>query len=389
MRSFNYFQSTEIIFGKGRIKELGDIVSGLGKNVLLVTTHASNQALSEQYEKVISIMKKCGLKVSHFDGVVPNPTIESISLGAKLAVDSNAEIIVGLGGGSAMDSAKAISVEATHEGISWDYLFYKNQPDPAKLLPVIAVSTTSGTGSHVTQVAVVTNTEEKDKSALYNNILYPKVCIVDPELMLTVPEFVTATTGFDVFCHAFESFIHPGAGHYIDLLAMEAISIVIENLPGLLDDPVDIERREKMAWADTIAGLCIANAGVTLPHGMGMAIGGMYPHVAHAEALAIVYPEFCKFSWNSAISQFAYLAKTLNPMLVNLNDEDAASFATEEIIKFIKKLNLYKGLKDIDMPEEEIESLAKQCMVLPDYKNNPKVANIDDMRKLITNSYSL
>ena len=118
----------------------------------------------------------------------------------------HSELIIGLGGGSSMDSAKAIWVEATHPGTSWDYLFYKTpQPDPLKLLPVIAISTTSGTGSQVTQVAVITNSQLRDKSALYNNILYPKVSIVDPELMLSVPKFVTATTGFDVLCHALKA----------------------------------------------------------------------------------------------------------------------------------------------------------------------------------------
>jgi len=201
-----------------------------------------------------------------------------------------------------MDSAKAISVEATHPGTSWDYLFYKTpQPDSLKLLPVIAISTTSGTGSQVTQVAVITNSQLRDKSALYNNILYPKVSIVDPELMLSVPKFVTATTGFDVLCHAFESTINPATGAYVDLLAWEAISIVVDYLPKVLDNLSDIEAREKLAWADTLAGLCIANAGVTLPHGMGMAIGGMYPHVAHGESLAIVYPAFVEFTYEAAI----------------------------------------------------------------------------------------
>lgn len=387
MKNFNYFQSTEIIFGKGRIKELGKIISHYGKNVLLVTTPASSQALSEQYKRVINILDESGIMVTHYDGVVPNPTIESISAGAKMAIDSGVEIIIGLGGGSAMDSAKAISVEATHEGISWDYLFYKDQPDAVKLLPVIAVSTTSGTGSHVTQVAVITNTEKKDKSALYNNILFPKVCIVDSELMLTVPEFVTATTGFDVLCHAFESLIHPAAGAYIEMLAKEAISIVANNLPILISDPGNIKAREKMAWADTAAGLCIANAGVTLPHGMGMAIGGMYPHVAHGEALAIIYPAFIEFTWKAAIPQFAYLSKIMNPGLKDFSDNKAASRAEEEVIKFLNKINLVKKLKDINMPAEEIDRLAKQCMVLPDYKNNPRIASIEEMKKLVKDSY--
>jgi len=388
MKNFNYYQSTEIIFGRGRINELAGIVKRYGNKALLVTTVAANPDLEEQYSKVKGILTSSGIEVAHYDGVVPNPTIESISAGAEVARSFGAEVIVGLGGGSSMDSAKAISVAATHEGTCWDYLFYKSpQPDPKKLLPVIAVSTTSGTGSQVTQVAVVTNTQERDKSALYNNILYPQVCIVDPELMVTVPKFVTATTGFDVLCHAFESTINPGTGAFVDLLAWEAIILVVENLSKVLVDLKDIETREKMAWADTLAGLCIANAGVTLPHGMGMAIGGMYPHVAHGAALAIVYPAFAEFTWEAAIPQFSKLARILNPELNSVPDKEAASVSPFEVGKFLKQIQIDKKLSEIGMLENEIQKLAEQCMVLPDYKRNQRVATKKEMIELVRSSY--
>lgn len=388
MKSFNYYQSTEIIFGKGSVTELAEITKRFGKKVLLITTKANDPVLEEQYEKVKKILNDGGVDVVHYDGVVPNPTVESISAGAEIAKEIGADVIIGLGGGSSMDSAKAISVEATHKSTCWDYLFYKSpQPDPAKLLPIIAISTTSGTGSQVTQVAVVTNTQKRDKSALYNNILYPKVCIVDPELMVTVPKFVTATTGFDVLCHAFESIIHPGTSAYVELLAWEAIALVTKFLPKVLSDLNDVNAREKMAWADTLAGLCIANAGVTLPHGMGMAIGGMYPHVAHGEALAIVYPAFADFTWESAIPQFSKMTKILNPELNSVSEQKAASESPNEIRKFLKKTGLRKGLKDVNMPEDEIEALAKKCMVLPDYKANPRVASLEEMIDFVKQSY--
>ncbi len=388
MKNFNFHQTTEIKFGIGRVQELGQIAAQYGTKVLLVTTPATIPALDQQYKNVIQILDAAGISVAHFDGVIPNPTVETISKGAKMAREFEAEVIIGLGGGSSMDSAKAISVEATHEGTSWDYLFYKSpQPDPDKLIPVIAVSTTSGTGSQVTQVAVITNTQERDKSALYNNILYPEVCIIDPELMLTVPKFVTATTGFDVLCHAFESTINPGTGAYVDLLAWEAVELVVENLPKVLSNLKNINAREKMAWADTLAGLCIANAGVTLPHGMGMAIGGMYPNVAHGESLAIVYPSFTRFTWKWAVPQFSKLARILNPELKKLTDEQAAEKSVEEMDKFLKKIGLWISLKDKGMSENEINLLARQCMVLPDYKGNSRVATEDEMIELVTQCF--
>lgn len=389
MKSFNFHQSTKILFGNGRIAELPEAVLLYGNKALLVTTPALIPALQQQYDRVKKTLTDKGIKVSHYDGVIPNPTVEIITSGAKIARESGAQVIIGLGGGSSMDAAKAISVEATHPGSCWDYLFYKTpQPDEKKLLPVIAVSTTSGTGSQVTQVAVVTNTATRDKSALYNNILYPKICIIDPDLMLSVPKFVTATTGFDVLCHAFESTINPGTGAYVDLLAWEAISLVVKNLPPLLANLEDITAREQMAWADTLAGLCIANAGVTLPHGMGMAIGGMYPNVAHGESLAIVYPAFTRFTWKSAIPQFSKLARIFNPDLKSLADSQAAEKSIEETDKFLRKIGLWINLKEKGMSENEIEALAIQCMVLPDYKGNPRVATKEEMIELVKMSYN-
>lgn len=385
IKKFDFFQDTKIIFGAGSVKETGDIVKGFGASCLLVTTPATD-TLQPLYDKVIGILKEAGVKVAHFDGVTPNPTTEDIRRGAEVARSAGATVVVGLGGGSSMDSAKAIAVEATHEGSCWDYLFYKTQPTD-KTLPVIAISTTSGTGSQVTQVAVVTNPENRDKSALYNNILYPRVSIIDPELMVTLPEFVTATTGFDVFCHAFESLLHPSRGAYVELLSKEAIEIVANFLPKVLNNPTNLEFRSAMAWADTLAGLCIANAGVTLPHGMGMAIGGMYPHVAHGQALAIVYPACTRFTWRHAIDQYAFVSRTFNESLNGAENEESASIAEQQITGFLKDINLYQKLKEVNMPENEIEALARQSMVLPDYENNPKVASYEEMVQLVRDSY--
>jgi len=386
MKNFNYFQPTETIYGSGRVNELGDIAKRFGKKCLLVTT-PTIPALEPMYERVKKILTDAGLKVAHFDQVQPNPTTDNMTAGAEMAVSHGAELIIGLGGGSSMDAAKAIAVEATHEGTSWDYLFYRDTQPTEKTLPIISISTTSGTGSQVTQVAVITNTAKRDKSAIYHPNVYPRVCIVDPELMITVPEHITASTGFDVFCHSFESMLNPGASVYIDTLAEKAISLVAETLPGLLKNLDDLAAREKMAVADTFAGLCIANAGVTLPHGVGMAISGMYPHVMHGESLSIIYPAFSKFTFAHAIPQFATTGRIFNPDLKGVSDEVAAERSCEEIDTFIKDIGMWMSLKNVSMPEDEIPDLAKASMVLPDYKGNPRVATPDEMLELIKESY--
>ncbi len=385
MKHFEYQQPTKIVFGSGRIDETGTIVKEFGNRCLLVTTPPV-PATEAQFDRVKEILLSAGVKVAHFDRVVPNPTTETSAEGARMAREHRADVIVGLGGGSSMDAAKAIAVEATHEGSAWDYLFYKKEPTQ-NTLPVVAISTTSGTGSQVTQVSVITNMKERDKSALYHPRCFPRVCIVDPELMLTVPKKVTAPTGFDIFCHSFESTLNPGSGAYVELMAWEAISLVADTLPALLDDLQNLEARERMAWADTLAGLCIASSGVTLPHGMGMAIGGMYPHVAHGESLAIVYPACTKFTYSSAERQYGKMARILNPSLERISDKEAAEASVGEVEKLLQKVGLNKKLRDVDMPEEEIEALAKQCMVLPDYEANPRVASEAEMMQLVKDSY--
>ncbi|MHC4457557.1 MAG: iron-containing alcohol dehydrogenase [Planctomycetota bacterium] len=383
MKDFNYFQPTEIRFGWGRLKEVGEVVAKYGKRCLLVTV-PSFPALEPVFEKVKTLLKDTGVEVAHFDGVIPNPTTENVTAGTKVAEDHKADVVLGVGGGSSMDTAKAIAVEATHDGSCWDYIFSSETQPTEKTLPIITVTTTAGTGSHVTQVSVVTNPAEKYKSALYNPIIYPKVGLVDPQLTL---EHVTASTGFDVLCHAFESYVGVNSTPYADMLTEEAIRLVAKYLPTAVKDGSNKEARSAMAWADTLAGLCLANAGVTLPHGMGMAIGGLYPHVMHGEALAVTYPEFTRYTYNSAIRQFATLGRILNSALESETDEVAAQKACDELDKFLKDIGMWLSLEGLGVPENELPQLAKACLVLPDYQNNPRVVTLEEVMDLLKSAY--
>lgn len=389
MKSFNYFQPTEIRFGMGRTEEVGEVVAKLGKRCLLVSSSKSKgHKLTPVYERIKRILTQRGVLVEHFDGVIPNPTTEVVSSGARIAESFDVDVVLGVGGGSSMDAAKAIAVEAVHPGTSWDYLYCKNTQPTPKTLPVVVVSTTSGTGSQVTQVAVVSNPEVREKSAIFNPMIYPKTCIIDPELMVTMPEHLTASTGFDVFCHAFESYIHKNASPYTDLLALEAIRLVAKYLPLAVEDGLNREARVRMAWADTLAGLCIANAGVTLPHGIGMAIGGLYPQVMHGEALAAVYPEFARYTFPYAEEKFAVMGQILNPALIEETRKDAARESCGELESFLKKIGLWMSLEALDIPKEEIEILTKASMVLPDYENNPRIATREEINEILLKCYS-
>lgn len=384
MRPFTYYQPTEIVFGSGRIQEIGTIVARYGQRCLLVTS--PSDALNPLYERIRGYLQEAGIQVEHFNGVIPNPTTDCVTEGADLAKAFNADVVLGVGGGSSMDTAKAVAVEATHPGTAWDYLFFKTPPT-SKTLPVIAVSTTSGTGSQVTQVAVMTETASKTKSAIYNSIVYPKVCVVDPDLMESLPAYITACTGFDAFTHAFESYLHVNGTPYTDVLALEAIRLVAAYLPLAVTDGTNKEARQAMAWADTLAGLCIANAGVTLPHGIGMTISGQCPHVAHGEALAVVYPEFTRFTYGSAIWKFAQVGRIFNPALTELSDAEAAEQSCDEIDNLLKQIGLWLSLEGLGITHEDTVAIADNSRVLPDYKNNPRIATRDEIYALLMGSF--
>ncbi len=386
MDSFGYFQPTSIVFGEGRVREAGAIVSRYGRRCLLVTEPRTS-ALRPAYEAAAEALRGAGVTVVHYDEVVPNPTVESVDRGAALARQEKVDVVLGFGGGSSMDTAKAIAVGATHEGSVWDYLFFRPKQPTERTLPVVAVSTTSGTGSQVTQVAVVTETASRTKSALYHSHLYPRACIVDPSLVVTAPPHVTASTGFDAFTHAFEAFLHPSFSPYITLLAGEVMRLIAANLERAIRDGTDLAARGGMAWADTLAGLCIANAGVTLPHGIGMTISGACPRVMHGEALAVIYPEFVRFTRESAVGKFAAMGRILDPRLDRVGDREAAAGAAEALDAFLKRIGMWLGLESLGVTKSDVGFIADHSRDLPDYKNNPRIASREDIFGMLERSW--
>ncbi len=174
MKALDYYQPTEIKFGWGRVEEIGEVVSRFGKRCLMVTVPVFD-TMAPLFENIKKSLKEANVEVSHFDGVIPNPTTDSVNKGAEIAINNNIDVVLGVGGGSSMDTAKAIAVGATHEGEAWNYRLFSNKKITEKRLNIVVVTTTSGTGSQVTPVSVVTNTVEKCKFALVDPLLYPNV----------------------------------------------------------------------------------------------------------------------------------------------------------------------------------------------------------------------
>lgn len=375
MKSFNYLAPTEIVFGNGGVAKTGEYAGRYGKKALVVTD-AKLPKVSTAYQKVIDSLDKAGIEYAHFDGVIPNPTTAEVSKGAVVAKEFGAEVVIGLGGGSSIDTAKAIAVEATHPGTAWDYLHYTAGPTE-KTLPIIAIGTTAGTGSQTTPCAVITKTENLDKSAIWHMNIMPKVAIVDPELTATLPPSVTAQTGFDAFCHNFEAYLSVNTNPMVEALAEDAIRIIAEYLPRAYKDGSDMEARAQMAWADTLGGLTNASAGVTLPHGLGMQVGGHCPHVTHGQALAAFYPALTRYTYESAKEKFDKVGAIFDPT----TDPCTA------IDNFLKKIDLYIDFKSLNVTKEDLRAIADCGQVLGDYKNNPRVATIDEMYDLLMECY--
>jgi alcohol dehydrogenase class IV len=386
INSFDHYNSTEVLFGCGRIKELGKIVAKYGKNCLLVTSPIIPETAKKFFE-ASNILKKAGINVIHFDKVVPNPTTDGITEASILARSNKVDVVVGMGGGSPIDTAKAVAVEATHKGTCWDYLYFMKTQPTEKTLPIIAVTTTSGTGSHVTRISVISNPKQKIKTALFSKYIFPKVSIVDPELMLSMPKRLTAATGWDVFCHAFESYIINSTTPISEVLSLEAIKVVKQYLPIAVQNGTDIDARTYMAYADTVAGLAFSNIGTTLPHGISAALGGMFGYIMHGEALAVIYPEFMEFTYKSSIKKFATLARIFDEKISKTDDNSTAEKSIKLVIDFLKSIGLFIDLKNLNVPETAFDDLARKAMDGPDVANNPATVEKVDLIKMLKKAY--
>jgi alcohol dehydrogenase class IV len=335
---------------------LKTIAPTLGKSVLLVTRPRKG-SLKSIYEVVEKLLEEVGISYTYFDKVIPNPTQEGVEKGIAKAVENQVDFVIGIGGGSVLDTAKLIAFLTTPSGaVDWEAAIskYSNPfavgPSPDSALPFIAVSTTSGTGSHCTQAAVVSDTVKQEKTTLFHSGLFPSIAIVDPELMCSVPPAVTAATGFDTFTHAFESFLGERTSPLTEAMSLEAIRLIFENLPAVLKDPHNIILRTRLAWADTLAGMCLANGGADLPHPLGEIIGGICPRIAHGETLAMVYPDFLKYKEPLSRDSFRKITTYLSL-------PDQKGVFSQEVLALLAITELDQSGKRADLSEEEINQI--------------------------------
>ena len=374
--SFNFFTPTKLIFGPGKLNDLKEIAPNYGQKCLIVS-RPKKGSLKNTYLRLEKLLNSVDIEVFYFDEIVPNPTLEGINKGVAIAAENKVDFILGVGGGSVMDSAKLIALLYESKGvIDWKaafsnydhpFSFIKSKPSS---LPFLAVSTTSGTGSQCTQAAVVSDTKNKEKITLFHLDLFPKAAIIDPELMLTVPDRVTAATGFDAFTHAFESYLGGRTSPLTEQLSLQSIKLVIENLPKAINEPNSIEYRTSLAWADTIAGICLSNGGADIPHPLGEIIGGICQRIPHGETLAMVYPKFLNYKKNIAIDKFETIANYLGL-------EKKSEAFVNKVIELLNITSLSESLEKAEINDlEKNEILSHPLLKNLDPKNEQTIFDI-------------
>jgi alcohol dehydrogenase class IV len=384
VETFDVVMPTRILFGPGRVSELGEEAALHGKRAMVVT-YRDMRGLEETVENVTGYLEDAGLSITKYSEVEPDPPVEIINRGAEICRENGIEVMIGLGGGSAMDAAKAIGLVAVNGGDAWDYAACNpDRKEFSSSLPIVAVPTTSGTGSEVTPVAVLTNKQIKSKGAIVGPPIIPKVAIVDPELTKSMPPGLTAYTGADALGHALEAFISARCTPFVAYMSPEAIKLVWENLPVAFEDGGNMLARANMAWASTMAGITLLQSGATGAHSLAQALGA-HLHVPHGLGVAIATAPFLEHSRSEASEKYLQMARKLGVGEGMDREDDIIDELIIQVKAFLKKLHIPEDLKDrsheIDRAELVENAMFNAAGALA---NTPREVTDKDMEEIIS-----
>ncbi len=367
--------------GAGKVNSISDILKKINCKYPLIITDKTMVKLNviEPLEKTLTEMQ---IRYEVFDDTVPEPTAKSIENGVNILKNGNFDSIIAFGGGSPIDSAKAISVLATKGGAIEDYKFpYINLENE---IPLIAIPTTAGTGSEVTKFTIITNEKTDEKMLCVGPAFMPTAAIIDYELTYSVPKRTTADTAIDSLTHAIEAYVSKKSNSFSDTQAISAMQLIAPNIRKAYDNGKDKEAREKLMIGATLAGIAFSNSSVALVHGMSRPIGAFY-HVPHGLSNAMLLPTVTEFSITGAPQRYSKCAKAIGVA----NFKDSIEDSNNKLLNELKQLNT-----DLEVPTLEefgvekdaffqnIDTMAIQAIGSGSPNNNPVVPNHKDLVSL-------
>ncbi len=363
---FNFFVQSNIRFGRGVSEELPQIICGYGmKNVMVVYDQGVKAAGIS--EKVLEQVNKAGVKVTIFDKVIPNPTNEIVEEAAVLAKKAEIDGFVAVGGGSSIDLAKAINVLMTNPGSIGQYGGIGMVKNP--VLPLIAIPTTAGTSSEITNVSALIDTEKVIKYVVIDNKITPSDVIADPEFTVTMPASVTAATGMDAITHAVESYISNMATPLSEYNSLKGLQIIYNNLSKAVKNGNDMDAREQMMLGCIITGFAFSNANLGLVHAIAHTLSAHFK-LAHGMANATVLPYVMEFNAESCPEKMVELAKAIG-LATSGNIHSDKYLLSRELLKLTKDLEI-KTLSEQGIKEEDLEMLAGDVLHEPVLNFNPR-----------------
>jgi len=372
---FSFTGAKKIVFGRGAFQKLPEHIGefSASRPLIIMDKQLAATGLKGQVE---DLLKDGGLKGEIFARVDPEPKISLADEGAKLARKAKCDLVVGIGGGSAMDVAKAVAVLAANNGKAVDYLGLNRVPGPG--LPKIMLPTTAGTGSEVTFTSVFVRPDLKKKEGMNSPYLYPELALLDPFLTVSLPPGPTASTGIDALCHAIESYTSINASPLSEMISLEAIALISEHLRTAVHDGTNISAREKMLLGSLYAGLGLANAGVTAVHSLSYPLGGKYG-IPHGLANTVLLPHVMNYNLPGALEKFADIAAAMGETVDNMPLREAAGLAVEAISALIADCGVQTSLEELGIEEGAFEELAKIALtVARPLANNPRPVTLKD-----------
>jgi len=366
-RSFSFSCRPEVVFGEHALSRVPSLVKKLGGTTALLVVDSFFPSTAS-YAKLTEMLSAEGIRTAVFDEVFGEPATETGDRCAQAGKEARTDIVIGIGGGSALDVAKAASVLITNGGSVRDYQGLDKVPGPG--LPKIMVPTTAGTGSEVTFTAVFIRKDEKKKGGINSPYLYPDAAVLDPLLSVSMPPSVTASTGLDALCHAVESYISRRATFLSEAVSLAAISLIWKHLPVAFKDGSHIPARSAMLYGSFLAGLGLANAGVTAVHSISYPLGGVFG-VPHGVGNGILLAPVLAHNLPAVANKLAAAQAAVDPSSATLAEEEAARRFISGVRRFVEEFKLPR-LSAFGISSSDFPALAEDALkVTVPIENNP------------------